>query len=71
LVSVLNTEFSAFFKSNKNKSLISELARDKFQSLGKYNVVSGIMSPVSNGYKKKVNQATEKCFKSQHFLYII
>jgi nicotinamide mononucleotide adenylyltransferase len=34
---------------------ILELARDYFNSTGIYDVVSGIVSPVGNGYKKKVN----------------
>ena len=34
--------------------IVSEIARDSLQRTGKYNVIAGIVSPVSDGYKKKV-----------------
>ena len=41
-----------YFKSNNLN--VSELARDYLQRCDKYNVIAGIMSPVSDGYNKKV-----------------
>lgn len=39
-----------------------ELAKDKFKSSGKYHIVEGIISPVSNGYKKKgLIDASHRC----------
>ena len=35
--------------------IVSEIARDSLQRTGKYNVIAGIVSPVSDGYKKKVS----------------
>ena len=31
-----------------------EIAKDNLESMGNYKVVSGIISPVSDGYRKKV-----------------
>jgi len=36
--------------------LVLELARDHLNETGKYRVIAGIISPVSDGYAKKVKQ---------------
>ncbi|KAL4231680.1 Nicotinamide/nicotinic acid mononucleotide adenylyltransferase 1 [Mactra antiquata] len=39
-----------------------EIARDELQRAGKYDVIAGIMSPVSDAYKKKdLAPATQRC----------
>lgn len=37
--------------------LFSEIARDALHKTGRYQVVSGIMSPVGDGYSKKVSNS--------------
>lgn len=46
-----------------------EIARDALQKTGKYNVIAGIVSPVSDGYKKKdLAPAKHRCAMVKHAL---
>jgi len=49
---------------------ISELGRDHLQRTGKYKVIAGIISPVSDFYNKKVRMSTPVFYLSWSYCNI-
>ncbi len=52
-INLIFFKFNSIYYNLIKHPLFTEIAKNHLESTGRYNVVAGIMSPVSSGYKKK------------------